>query len=294
MSAKRTTTRKSRSAPRARPTPAPRAPDNHPELSYADLSMRPLHVLAFLSPLLIAYEIGSILYLSNPSTGVVETISARRMISAFFETFGAFGLYLPGLALATVLLVWHIIRNDKWTLRLPVLPLMAMESVIWTVPLIVLVLILSAALPEITPPACSLEPMFTAFAQPEGSGAARIHELSIPARLTIAIGAGLYEELVFRVVAIALIHLLLVDVLGAGKRAGAIVAVIVSAIAFTLYHDISTPTGALNIPLAIFLMCAGVYFGLVYIWRGFGIVVGVHALYDVVALVLARVITAGS
>ena len=265
------------------------------EPSYADLSTRPLHVLAFLSPLLIAYEIGSILYLSNPSTGLVETISARRMISTFFETFGAFGLYLPGLALATVLLVWHIIRNDKWTLRLPVLPLMAMEAVVWTIPLIVLVLILQITLPQGSPPqAAALESLFPSLVQQEGSSPGRIQSLGIPARLTIALGAGLYEELVFRVIAIALVHLLLVDVLGANRKAGAIVAVIVSALAFTLYHDISTPSGGVNIPLAAFLLCAGLYFGMVYIWRGFGIVVGVHALYDVVALVLARAIVSGS
>lgn len=269
------TRRKRPARPSAAPAPAPGAS------AYADLSTRPLHVLAFLAPLLLAYEVGSILYLSNPSTGVVETISARRMISTFFETFGALGLYLPGLALATVLLVWHVIRNDRWTLQLPVLPLMAMESVLWTIPLIVLVVILSMAIPEIAP-AVQLH-----AAAPAQGG---IHQLSTPARLTIAIGAGLYEELVFRVIAIALVHLLLVDVLGVNKRVGAVIAVIASAIAFTVYHDLRTPSGALNLPLTAFLVCAGLYFGLVYIWRGFGIVVGVHALYDVVALVLAPAI----
>lgn len=271
-----------------------------PDLSYAELSTRPLHVLAFLAPLLIVYELGSILYLSNPSTGVVETISARRMISTFFETFGAFGLYLPGLALATVLLVWHVIRNDKWTLNLPVIPLMAMESVLWTIPLVVLVVILSVTLPQMTPalqlaPLCSLETLIHPLAQADPPVTqSSLHSLSTPARLTIAIGAGLYEELVFRVIAIALVHLLLVDVLGVEKKAGAVVAVVVSALAFTVYHDISTPSGGLNIPLAAFLLCAGLYFGLVYIWRGFGIVVGVHALYDVIALVLAPAVTVSS
>ncbi len=271
--------------PKAAPKSGPTRP--FPDLAYAELSMRPLHVLVFLAPLLIVYELGSILYLSNPTTGMVETISARRMISTFFETFGAFGLYLPGLALATVLLVWHVIRKDKWTLNLPVLPLMAMESVLWTIPLVVLVVILSLAMPQLAP-ALQLDQADPTVPQ------AALHSLSTPARLTIAIGAGLYEELVFRVIAIALVHLLLVDVLGVEKKAGAVLAVIASAIAFTVYHDISTPSGGLNLPLAAFLLCAGLYFGLVYIWRGFGIVVGVHALYDVIALVLAPAVTVSS
>lgn len=243
--------------------------------AYAELSARPLHVLVFLAPLLVLYELGSILYLSNPSTGAVETISARRMISTFFEAFGAFGLYLPGLVLATVLIVWHILRKDRWTVHLPVIPVMAMESIVWTIPLVVV-----ASLIPFLLPAAGLAHLF------DGTGASDIHRLSREARMTIAIGAGLYEELVFRVVGIALVHLLVVDVLGAGKRAGAIAAVVVSAVAFTCYHDLRTATGALNIPLAAFLLFAGLYFGLLYIWRGFGIVVGVHALYDVVALVL--------
>lgn len=265
---------KSTQQPRKR-VAKPRAPASVESVSYADLSTRPLHVLVFLAPLLVLYEIGSVLYLSNPSTGAVETISARRMISTFFEAFGAFGLYLPGLVLATVLLVWHILRKDRWTVQLPVIPVMAMESIVWTIPLVVVASLIPFFVPA-----------FQLWAGAEPTGAAEIHRLSREARMTIAIGAGLYEELVFRVVGIALIHMLIVDVLGARKQAGAVAAIVISALAFTLYHDLRTPTGALNLPLAAFLLFAGLYFGILYIWRGFGIVVGVHALYDVVALVL--------
>lgn len=244
--------------------------------TYAELSIRPLHVLVFLAPLLIAYEIGSLLYLSNPSTGVVETISARRMISTFFETFGAFGLYLPGVALATVLLIWHLLRRDPWTIHVPVMPLMLMEAVLWTLPLIVLAMIL----PRITQ-------MAEVVTWPPHLAGADIRSLGWQARLTISIGAGLYEELVFRVVAIAALHFVLVDLLGVRRNAGAALSVIISALAFAFYHDLRTAGGQLDIPLAIFLTVAGLYFGLIYIWRGFGIVVAVHALYDVVALVLA-------
>lgn len=244
--------------------------------TYAELSIRPLHVLVFLAPLLIAYEIGSLLYLSNPSTGVVETISARRMISTFFETFGAFGLYLPGVALATVLLIWHLLRRDPWTIHVPVMPLMLMEAVLWTLPLIVLAMIL----PRITQ-------MAEVVTWPPHLASADIRSLGWQARLTISIGAGLYEELVFRVVAIAALHFVLVDLLGVRRNTGAVLSVIISALAFALYHDLRTVGGELDVPLALFLTVAGLYFGLIYIWRGFGIVVAVHALYDVVALVLA-------
>jgi hypothetical protein len=36
----------------------------------------------------------------------------------------------------------------------------------------------------------------------------------------------------------------------------------------------------------LFLTAAGLYFGMLYILRGFGITVGTHALYDVLVLVM--------
>ena len=33
-----------------------------------------------------------------------------------------------------------------------------------------------------------------------------------------------------------------------------------------------------------FFFAAGLYFGLIYMFRGFGIVVGVHAVYDIITV----------
>jgi len=41
--------------------------------------MRPLHVLLFLLPMVVLYEVGSIRYLSDPAHGVVEMIGAQRI-----------------------------------------------------------------------------------------------------------------------------------------------------------------------------------------------------------------------
>ena len=101
----------------------------------------------------------------------------------------------------------------------------------------------------------------------------------------ISVGAGLYEELVFRMMLIAVIHTLLVDLAGLRPRTGTGLAILISAVAFTWYHPLTDAAGVVSAPRIAFYFLAGLYFGLVYVWRGFGIVVAVHALYDIITVV---------
>lgn len=240
--------------------------------SYWTISMRPLHVLVFLLPLILAYELASVIYLTNPSKGTRESIKAERLFVEFFDLFGAAGAYMPGVALVIVLLVWHFISADKWRVRWGYIGGMAAESVAWTLPLVVL----GAA--------------FTRFGGGvaaglvEGGNGAGLGGQSWQAKLAISIGAGLYEEMLFRLVGIAAVHALFRDLLGAREVAARIVAVLGTSLAFAFYHEVWLQDGALDWLRVVFLTLSGCYLGVVYILRGFGIVVATHALYDVVAL----------
>lgn len=249
---------------------------------YARLSQRPLHILAFLFPLLLFYEIGSAVHLSGSSAGVAETIRAHRLLSDSFAIFGVGGLYLPGILLTVVLLVWHIFTGDPWKLRFKVLGGMFIESVAWAIPLLVLGTIAWELLHGRVVGSNTIQTaMGVSFSAVDGQAApAR----TLFERLTIAIGAGLYEELLFRMVAIAALHALLVDVAGMKSRPGAILSVVLSAVMFAVYHDVKMLDGAVDWPLVSFYALAGLYFGVVYITRGFGIVVAVHAFYDMAVL----------
>jgi len=238
---------------------------------YATLSARPFHILIFLLPLLAAYEIGSGMFLRVNET-TVRLISAQAALVRFFELFGLGGvgaLYLPGVVLIVVLLIWHVMLRDSWRIHWRVPPLMLLESVGWTVPLLVLGQIVYR-IAEGAPP----------FAD------AQIQGLSLPGRAAISGGAGLYEELVFRLLAIAAIHFITADVLGMKELRARIAAVAGSALLFALYHDIMTDAGGIDVGTASVLFMAGLYFGGLYVMRGFGIVVATHALYDLTVLVL--------
>lgn len=247
--------------------------------SYLFLSTRPLHILVFLAPLIALYEAGSLLYLTDPESGVVETIRAHRLMAGFFDAFGVGGFFLPGVMIVVVLLLWHVLVRDRWRIDVPVIPLMLIESAAWTIPLLILGQIVVRAMGH----GAGMEEM--AAAATGAAGGAPFAGLSAPARLTIAIGAGLYEELLFRLVGIAAIHLIAVDVAGMRSSVGGWVAVGVSALAFALYHG---PVGASGVDWASlsFFFLAGMFFGGIYLWRGFGIVVAVHALYDIAVLTL--------
>jgi membrane protease YdiL (CAAX protease family) len=89
-------------------------------------------------------------------------------------------------------------------------------------------------------------------------------------------------------IGIAILHALFVDLVRMSDKWGTILSVAVSAAAFAVYHDVRGPGQGIDWPKAISLLVAGGYFGFVYVSRGFGVVVAVHALYDLLVLVLLR------
>jgi membrane protease YdiL (CAAX protease family) len=108
------------------------------------------------------------------------------------------------------------------------------------------------------------------------------------AALTISMGAGLYEELLFRMIGILALHLIFVDLAKMSERVGTGLAILICAAAFSAYHNVIGPRGEVDALKAISLMAAGIYFGVVFATRGFGLAVGVHVIYDVYVLVLSR------
>jgi hypothetical protein len=242
--------------------------------SYWVASKQPLPILSFLLPLVIAYEAGLALLLRS-SEGVL-TNKAHETLLRFFDAFGlpaSGGLYLGGAAIVVVLLVWHVLTRDPWRIDLATPGFMALESLLLTLPLIVLGVVIGSSA--------------AATAAGGGSTPTDLNAMSVWERIAIAVGAGLYEELLFRMLLIALLHTLLVDVGKMGAATGAGIAIAVSAVAFTVYHPLAdprAPDAGVSIRRVAFYFLAGLYFGAVFVLRGFGIVVGVHALYDILVV----------
>lgn len=251
-------------APRARSAP----PSLREPQTYARLSMRPLHILVFLAPFLIAYEIGAAIYLRGGG------IRAHGALDALYRALGVGGPHLPAITMTVVLLVWHVMRKDPWTVRPHVLAGMLVESIAWKAPLLVLAMIVGAQRA-----AAQAAPEPAALALAAGDPFAT---LSTAQRVVVGVGAGLYEELLFRMVGVALVHFIAADLLKVSHKAATVAAIVVTAAAFALHHDAWRVQSDLT--LLAFYFAAGLYFGALYVFRGFGIVVAVHALYDLVVL----------
>ncbi len=243
-------------------------------------SRRPLPILVFLLPLVIVYELG-LAWVLRSSDGVL-TNKAHETFLRFFEVFGinvAGGLYLGGALIIVVLLVWHLLTRESWKIDLATPGVMAVESLLLSIPLLVFAAVVGRG-----------EAAAAMAMAPQTPLPTDLGEYSLSSRLALSIGAGLYEELLFRMLLIAVIHTILVDVGKMKPAGGAGLALIVSAIAFTLYHhpQLKTETGGIDFGHVLFFFGAGLYFGGLFLGRGFGIVVGVHAIYDVIVLSMIR------
>ena len=244
-------------------------------------SQRPLEILFFLLPLIVFYEVGLLVYLRG--SGVVLTNKAHEALLRIFEAFGLDGaslslpaLSLPGALLVVVLLTWQVLARQKWEVDLRTVGLMALESVALALPLLVFAQLIAQAFGAVAPAALGADAAETT-----------LRKLPLAGQVAIAMGAGLYEELIFRMTLIAVLHTAFVDALKWPERRSTILAVVLSAIAFAFYHPLRDSHGAFDLPRFASLLVAGGYFGAIFAKRGFGIVVGAHAAYDIAALLLA-------
>jgi len=107
-----------------------------------------------------------------------------------------------------------------------------------------------------------------------------VTELSWPTRLMLSLGAGLYEELFFRVVLVTALAAGARVVLGLGPRGAGFIAAFVGAFIFSAFHYIGPFGDEWKLQSFVFRMLSGLAFSGLYLLRGFGITAWTHALYD--------------
>ncbi|HUS44450.1 MAG TPA: CPBP family glutamic-type intramembrane protease [Phycisphaerae bacterium] len=242
--------------PRRRPAAARRR-SHDGRLLFAPEAARPWPSLVFLSPFLVFYTAGLVWVRPDLAAGV--DLLLRRALALV----GLAGVLAPAGLVVGALLAWHLARKDPWRFRLALLPAMVLETMMLTVPLVALQRVFQSAAP----------PSALELAEDAPSG--------LLAAAMTSIGAGIYEELIFRLALIGGLVFLMQHVFRLERRGAVVAGVLVAAGLFAGAHTLGDPQ-LFTWPTFLFRTAAGVYLAVLFATRGFGIASGVHVVFNLV------------
>jgi len=215
----------------------------------------------FTIPLFFVYEI-SILFLSKDDIIVVRN-GADFLMRNILESFGIYGLYALGFVFFfgfALSFIFFIKADRKKELKSNFLFFMFIESVLWS---FILYLMLSKFMLVL------MNPMGKMILQ----------------QVTLAIGAGIYEEFLFRVLLIAGLTRLLGFIFLWKQLSRKIVALIISGGIFSAFHFMGEYGDFFSMELFLLRFFAGIILGVLYLFRGFGITAYTHSIYDLIVLI---------
>jgi hypothetical protein len=239
--------------------------------SYWRVTRAPRYSLTFAFPLLVLYEILAFTLSGSEFSGVRN--GADVLLKTIFVALGG----RSGLVVFGALLVggggWLVVQD--WRKAEEVNPrvfgLMAVESMVYAMIFGLVTSTLTAVLVPIISGGSRLA--VPALGSIAGSGLA--------SQIMISLGAGIYEELLFRVILVSGLAWLARKAFGWSPTAAGVFAVGVGALIFSAFHYIGPYGDRLNLGSFAFRAVAGLLFSSLYLLRGFGITAWTHALYDV-------------
>lgn len=232
-------------------------------------SQAPRYSLLFALPLFLGYEILTLAVSGGPG-GQVRNGADVMLQTAFAELLGRRGpmVFEIGLmALGLALVLRDLKRHGRHLSPLVFLG-MGLEAA-------VLAVLCGALVGGVT------SHLFGAV----GLSLGPIEKTPLPVRLMLSLGAGLYEELLFRVILVGAVAWAGRRILGWSATFSGIVAVIAGALLFSAVHYVGAYGDRLTLYSFVYRALAGVFFSALYLLRGFGITAWTHALYDVFVLV---------
>ena len=234
---------------------------------YLEITRSHTYSLLFALPLLLLYEIGAAFVTSTDSSTLrngADVLLRTLLAAGGIQGTAAFaGVILAGAAILIVLER----RKNKIEIRATPFYGMMMESVLYALLFGVVVGTITQAL---------LQGAGFRLAMQEGV----LSTLSLPEGIVLSLGAGIYEELVFRVLLVGGL-LAVFATSGLRRRRAAVFAALLSAFIFSAFHYIGPYGDPWELPSFLFRALAGLAFSVLFLVRGFGITAWTHALYDV-------------
>ena len=230
-------------------------------MSYFLQTRSSFYSFLFTIPLFFIYEVG-ILFLSKDDILVVRN-GADFLMRSILESFGIFGLYgLGAIFLIGFIITYIYFFNDKSnnSIRADYLFIMIFESVCWALILYFL-----------------LSKFMLVLMNPIGK--------TITQQVTLAVGAGIYEEFLFRVMLISGLTGIIGFVFLWSDKVRKAAALIIAAGIFSAFHFVGDYGDFFSMELFLLRFFAGIILGILYIARGFGITAYAHSIYDLIVLI---------
>jgi hypothetical protein len=213
-------------------------------------------------PLFLTYQLGILSRGGRGQNGV--DFVTRALIELCERDLGNYLVTLGGLTLTYAAILVLLRRRGAFSVG-DFLPMLA-ESAFYAGTMGTLILLLIQRFTDIVPRLAI------------GGGIAPVDVLVISA------GAGLHEELIFRLFGMAGLGWLLAGL--TGPRRAWLAALLLSSLLFSLAHHVGPVAEPFTFDAFVYRALAGAFFGLVYHLRGFAVAAWTHALYDVYVLSL--------
>lgn len=210
-------------------------------------------------PLLLLYEF--LIWISQPPDQAVR-ISVDILFKTFFQFLGINAISATLFVAAFIgAVVLYLKRSDLPHIRSTYFLSMVLESAVYAVLITVAIVgILEAVLP--------MNLLQSA------------NSLSKIQMFALSLGAGLYEELFFRVILVGGLSLLFLNFFSK-KSTAYTVSALIAALIFSGVHYIGQYGDFFTLGSFLFRFLFGLALNVIYVTRGFGIAAWTHALYDI-------------
>ncbi|NIT57465.1 MAG: CPBP family intramembrane metalloprotease [Aliifodinibius sp.] len=111
-----------------------------------------------------------------------------------------------------------------------------------------------------------------------------IERLTTLQQLALSLGAGLYEELFFRVILVSIL-LFIFNKIFSKQYVSFASAILLAAVIFSLVHYVGAFGDPFTMGSFLFRFLFGLALNAIYLWRGFGMAAWTHAIYDLMVIV---------
>ena len=239
---------------------------------YLHDSRAPRYSVLMALPLLLLYE-GLSFALNGSSYAGVRNGADVILKSVFLSLGGTRGLLVFEALLFGVgaVLVWRDRKANPGPLAGRTFVLMMVESVVYAV-------LFGLVVGKLTALVLGMPSMLQI-----GGG-----KLDLPTQLVTSLGAGIYEELLFRVLLTGGLVKLFMTLSSAGRTSASAAAVVLSALIFSGFHYVGSLGDTFTLQSFVFRAIAGLIFSGLFVTRGIGITAWTHALYDVMLTLLQQ------